>query len=466
MKKRVIGIVTAALVALTNASIWEGSAAVAPNGDLPDKGYYAGTNSFPRNTVVDITNLENGKSIRVIVASGLETPGLLAVLSKDAAEIIDLPHRSIGRIRMSQPSDPIAFSRFTEGAPGGDPDYDPKALVESEKVYANPLAESPPRFSQAYPGSSPAPAYVSEPEWENDSYHEIVDLPENPAEATETAEAVETAESTEAAEAPAPPEAPPPAEEAGEGADAETAPVLAEDSTAAPDEAKGIEDSPPEYFVPPENAESIARVEGMAEPEAGGFGEEAAGKEPETVPEEKPVTETPPVPDPEKEYDYVLVPAEERPPEYSPETLPEDAGLVPPETVAAGSPPEEEPPVSLDTPAIPDTPAYEDTIHAEAPETLPPVSPEPWSFSVPVIGGLEHGKYYVQLGAFSKAEAVESEISRIGGSYPIAVQNGGSGDRPLYRILLGPMNLGESGALLQRFKSIGYSDAFVRVGGS
>jgi hypothetical protein len=463
---------------------------VAPNGDLPDKGYYASTNSFPGNTVVDITNLENGKSIRVIVASGLETPGLLAVLSKDAAEIIGLPRRSIGRIRMSQPSDPIAFSRFTEGASGGDPDYDPKALVESERVYANPLAESPPRFSQAYPGSGPAPAYVSEPEWENDSYHEIVDLPENPAEAVETAEATGAAEApappetpppAETAEAPAPPETPPPAEtaeapvppetlppaeETAEGTDAETAPVLAEDSTAAPDEARGIEDSPPEDFLPPENAEGMARGGRTAGPEASVSGEEAAGKEPETVSEEKPAAETPPVPDPGKEYDYVLVPAEERPPEYSPETLPEDAGLVPPETAAA-SPPEEAPLGSLDAP-VPEAPAYADTSHtddyAEAPETLPPVSPEPRSFSVPVIGGLERGKYYVQIGAFSRAETVESEINRIGGSYPIAVENGGSVDRPLYRILLGPMNLGESGAMLQRFKSIGYSDAFVRSG--
>jgi cell division protein FtsN len=444
MKKRVIGIVTAALVALTNASIWEGSAAVAPNGDLPDRGYYAGTNSFPRNTVVDITNLENGKSIRVIVASGLETPGLLAVLSKDAAEIIGLPGRSIGRIRMSQPSDPIAFSRFTEGiSSNGDPDYDPKALVEDERVYSNPLAESPLPFSQTYPGSRPAPGYVSEPEWENDSYHEIVDLPENPA---------ESAEEPDLSYAP-------PAEESGEGAHAETAPVLAEGSGPVPDKAEGFEDSPPEYFIPPENAESIVRIEEIAEPKAADFGKEAetAGEEPGIVPEERPAAESLPVPNPE-EYEYVLVPAEERPPEYFPEALPEDPYRhVPPETVTVNRPPEETPFVDLDTPA------YTEAI-PETPETLPPISPEPRRFSVPVIGGLERGKYYVQIGAFSKAETVESEISRIGGTWPVAVQNGGSGDKPLYRILLGPMNLGESGAMLQRFKSIGYSDAFVRFG--
>ncbi|MDR2782538.1 MAG: septal ring lytic transglycosylase RlpA family protein, partial [Treponema sp.] len=45
---------------LIGASIWEGVAAVAPDGALPDTGYYAATNSFPRNTTVIVTNLENG----------------------------------------------------------------------------------------------------------------------------------------------------------------------------------------------------------------------------------------------------------------------------------------------------------------------------------------------------------------------------------------------------------------------
>jgi hypothetical protein len=69
------------------------------------------------------------------------------------------------------------------------------------------------------------------------------------------------------------------------------------------------------------------------------------------------------------------------------------------------------------------------------------------------------------LGAFSKAESVESEISRIGRTYPLAIQNGGTSERPIYRILLGPVNLGESSALLERFKKSGYTDAFVRSGG-
>jgi cell division septation protein DedD len=82
-----------------------------------------------------------------------------------------------------------------------------------------------------------------------------------------------------------------------------------------------------------------------------------------------------------------------------------------------------------------------------------------------LVSQLERGKYYVQLGAFSRAETLERELRKLGKSWPLAVQNAGTADRPVYRLLVGPVNHGESGALLQRFKGGGYKDAFVRQGG-
>jgi cell division septation protein DedD len=105
-------------------------------------------------------------------------------------------------------------------------------------------------------------------------------------------------------------------------------------------------------------------------------------------------------------------------------------------------------------------------IERTAAEPEPAVEPDvpPSHFSAPVIHNLERGKYYLQVGAFSRPESAEAELNRIGNTYPLAVQNGGSSEKPVYRVLVGPMNLGESGALLYRFKSIGYTDAFVRSG--
>jgi cell division septation protein DedD len=106
---------------------------------------------------------------------------------------------------------------------------------------------------------------------------------------------------------------------------------------------------------------------------------------------------------------------------------------------------------------------------AETRADTPPVPAQPGAypsgeFSVPVnvITELEKGKYYVQLGAYRNAASIESALLKIDPGYPLKVQPSGSADNPLYRLLVGPVNLGESGALVQRFKGSGYRDAYVR----
>ena len=93
-------------------------------------------------------------------------------------------------------------------------------------------------------------------------------------------------------------------------------------------------------------------------------------------------------------------------------------------------------------------------------EYVPPADFSP--FQVPLISSLEQGKWYIQVGAYTRSDYVEDEINRIGTGYPLLIQNVGTDIKPMFRILLGPMNQGESGAMLQRVKSIGYSDAFAR----
>ena len=391
MKIVQLACVTAAVVVLSGASVWEGAAAIAPGGELPDNGYYVATNSFPRNTVVDITNLENGKSIRVIVAASIETPGLLAVLSEDAAKIIDMRSGSTGRIRMSQPADPIAFSRFTEGmAAYREPDSTAAIPISEEMAYApapslepspfigangpgtvSPVppasgravpiapqqsapgrAASPaPQQAQAAPGNAPASGYVLEPEWLEFPYGKIVDLP------------------------------------------------------------NAIAASPEDYRRTP------AATNGNGNESDPGNGAAGQSKTPKAANE-----------------DYILVPAEERPPQI----YRDPAGVVP----APGAPPRPETGLSPVSPAR--------SAAAEPP------------LQIPLVSELERGKYYVQIGAFSHPGLVESAVNRIGASYPLAVQSATSGGKQIYRVLLGPLNLGESGAVLQRVKSLGYQDALVR----
>jgi hypothetical protein len=110
-------------------------------------------------------------------------------------------------------------------------------------------------------------------------------------------------------------------------------------------------------------------------------------------------------------------------------------------------------------------PPLELTLITDPPQPSPQSAETQGAFSVPVnvITELEKGKYYVQLGAFRNITSVESVLLSIDPGYPLNVQNSGSTERPMYRLLIGPVNLGESGALVQRFKGSGYRDAYIRT---
>jgi cell division septation protein DedD len=290
--------VVLSLFTMLGASVWEGAAEL--SGELPENGLYMATNSFPVNTVVDVTNLENGKIARLIVSARLESSGFLALLSKEAAESLGIHGKTLSRIRMSQNEDPLAFSRlqpeFYTLSSVSAPDYD-YSLVPSEERPPEKTAEAELPVTQTPAVQVPVAIVISHPD------DEIAIAPE------------------------------------------------------------------------PQEAEALA----------------------------------------------TLVPAEQ----------------VPAEKVPVAQ--------------VPETPVI-----------TPPTQPAP-DFSPFMINAFEKGKYYVQIGAYSKAETVTGEISKIDKNLPVALMNAGSEEKPVYRILIGPVNQGESGAILQRFKA-DYYDAFVWLG--
>jgi cell division septation protein DedD len=480
-----------ALVFCLGASVWEGAAAVGLNGELPEGGFYVATKSFPRNTMVDVTNLENGKTIRAIVASTLDSPGLLTVLSREAADIIGLSNRSIGRVRMTMPSDPVAFSRFTEGlGSSGDPDFDPQASIAANSGGLAPGPNNPEPVKPGVPDTGavlPPPMTALEPypdPWTlagSPWVYPDPGVPENLVQPlTNDSNKYDFEGSTPAGNALAD----------NTMAEAyEPPPVLAWDNPVISEWALA--------WAGPERGETL-----LTEPSIDNFNTLPAIQNAIAL-GNTPVSPAPmPVLDP---YEFSLIPAPERPPaDSSYKSLPPEAEIpplnaaspavedgfyldpalfvdpiphlaakkeqAPPpdstdktlETVAE-KPPEESPekPPEEESPkkTVEEPPVKQDG----SPPVSPVVAPAPKAaFSVPVISRLERGKYYVQLGAFSRPELVESEISRIGQAYPLTVQTGENPEKPLYRILLGPVNLGESGALLLRFRGNGFSDAFIR----
>lgn len=489
----------AALTVFTNASVWEGSAAVAAVlGELPQEGYYAATNSFPRNTVVDVTNLETGKSIRVIVSTGLDSPGLLAILSQDAAKSIGLQPKSIGRISMKAPSDPIAFSRFTEGiSAGGDPDYNPRAMVtadtternnaKSSDTKGNPGPNLPQGLSaetqlpQQAPASIPLPSAsvpaVPAPATYPYRDYIIVDVPNaypGPSLSPDTENTEQTGKDTDW-------------DSYWDSLPENSKPALADAENNSPEStlypiwarggSVGVIDGPDvdDGSIPSDivkalgqgDAEIISLSDGRIESISSGSVYIPSG---ESVP-----------PNGLGNVPLSMIPAENRPPVAPPAdyVIPPEAFIAPierPSSAQARMPPDPPSTAYLDE-SLFIAPIESNPVQAQSARALPGEGGETAlahldeslfidavssHFSVPSISELERGKYYLQLGTFNHSEAAKDALTKIDKSYPLAIQTGGSADKPTYRLLIGPVNLGESGALLQRFKRSGYGDAFVK----
>ncbi|MDR2102523.1 MAG: SPOR domain-containing protein [Treponema sp.] len=473
-KKFLLGWALAALFVLAGASVWEGAAAVSLNGELPEEGYYAAANSFPRDSSVIVTNLETGKSVRVTIVSTLDNPGLLTVLSPKAAAEIGLHARYIGRVRMIHLAEPLAFSRYPEetnmnGGPDGDSPAvtsagaasDPEAIMM--EVFPSPVLSGPATdINDASGDDSPA---VTSAGADNDL----------------EAIAMEVFPSPVLSDLDPGVFSPPSEPEKVQG------------------EEKNIAPTPDLAWTYQEGGELAPNIPAETLPVFAGENREkdiVLSEEPQkSLREEEDrayVQDAPAQPIPE-DYEMVLIPAEQRPPaEAVSDHLPPEAEIPPlPDRRGAQTALERKPdPAYFVDPISPPAPSPAQPVQQETPapaktapavsNTAPPVSNPPSStapvpsrgtepaapsFSVPLISSLERGKYYLQLGAYSKTERVESEVSKIGKTYPLTIQTGGSSESPLYRILLGPVNLGESNALLERFRRLGYTDAFVRNGG-
>jgi hypothetical protein len=428
---------------LIGASVWEGSAAVSVAGELPEGAYYVATNSFPLNTVVDVTNLENGRTIRVIVAAGLDSPGLLAMLSRNAATAIGVQVRAIGRIRMTAPSDPVAFSRFAEGS----------------GVAGEGDSPAPPPASDAVVSSTVRTATVgdlasSTPE--DSFYSSVINQPES-----YTPPKVAYPQDGSVHLEPRPAWLP---EEAG------TPPEITE--TPYPD-APPPQHNPPLVAVPgPDPAQPQPMLVSPAYPNMSLSSSPYAWQT--SPPYIAPPRETPPLP---PDARITLEPAEERPP-YGP-AAGELLSIPPPPQqapAAAGDDtyldpryfigPIPQPPRPPQPPARIVNPPQPTPQRAAPPQTAPQTkvqSPGESIFSVPVIRELEGGKRYVQIGAFTRPDTLETAVAHTNRSYPLAIQTGGANNTLVYRLLIGPLNAGESAAVLQRIKGSGFPDAFVRA---
>lgn len=498
-----IALVTAASL---GASAWEGSAMMSAYGEFPDSGYYAACNSFPRNTAVEVVNLENGKSVTVIITKGLENPGIFLLLSPEAAKAVSMEPGMVARVRVSAPRS-IVEAPSSPSGPGGDPDYNPSLLAarsgtykapeepaaSDEPVPAEPAAEEPvPRV--AVPAEEPGPPEPTPAEGPVEGTAALVQASEVPAEEIGEPDTPDVESAVPlGAENRAIREAPVVRPE-----------VIARSGTAPRDSQPAAASIPPPEVLaraeaPAGAAAETAVVHGLNRPSAVSSPVEAALADPALVPDELPEAAMTRKAWPEDPAPAVaLADLEIRMDEAGkPEALSRD-GAEAPESVPASdvnleepvltakAEPAAEPPAEPPAEPVPGPSAAEEEVpetgESEVVVTLAPAAPKPpeappkpasapaaspapapkGSVPAPPPGSLVAGKYYIQVGAFKTSSSLDEAAARLREAFPVTVDAVPSGSGTIYRLFVGPLGRDETGVALLQVRSLGFKEAFLK----
>lgn len=81
-------------------------------------------------------------------------------------------------------------------------------------------------------------------------------------------------------------------------------------------------------------------------------------------------------------------------------------------------------------------------------------------YVVPNLQALESGKYYVQIASIGDNEKISGLISDYGKNYPLVLVPTASGKS--MQLMVGPLYVDEYETVMKRFKSYGFTDAFMR----
>ncbi|MCG8478855.1 MAG: SPOR domain-containing protein [Spirochaetales bacterium] len=180
-------------VAQTN---WEGTAVVGRYGEFPPGGLYVASNTFPLNSMIDVTNLRTGESARLIVAKDLTDSGVFLLLSEAAADELGIRSGSSAVVRARpvqlpgltavDPNQDLPFHPDPDVNPAatlGDPNESiitPDALAPAEQARTDSIGET---ATQA-PAATPRPSMVIEdPPEAADGQPRTVEESRSPAEA-------------------------------------------------------------------------------------------------------------------------------------------------------------------------------------------------------------------------------------------------------------------------------------------
>ena len=397
----VIGMVLAAGIVFTSESpSLDGRAVVADQGVFP-KGLFAKTVGYLPGDTISVTNPANAERVDILVIGSLDpSEGVAVMLSPEAASALNIKQNSNNLVKLTKRN-----GNADEIANGS------AVIASSSPVEAAASEEKP--LSQVIEEAmeSGVPVDVAEKQAvakaEEELADKMFDKADEDIQAQEEAEAAE-----ELAAAPVVEEAVVVEESAEEESAEEEEAELAETS----------EEAEPEYPEYEGVKDELVEDELAGEVEENPEEEFVEAEVQDAVPEEEVAEAVEPEAIEEDEYEaIVLVPSESKSPE---------SNLV-------------------DEPVI-----------VEDEEKLIVESPAPAS-GVAYLNGFDElasQKYYVQIAVYKSPENIEQIASQYADRYPITVVQQGSKSP----VLVGPLNVDEYGVVLERFKSYGFKDAFVK----
>ncbi|UTC88030.1 SPOR domain-containing protein [Treponema denticola] len=435
-------------------AVWEGNGGIGSSTDFPAEGLFVRSDMFPKHTLLEITNLEKNVKARAVVIGPSGIPGLLASLSPELGEKLGVPRGKVIRIRVLTPS-PVneegddGKSISAAGPESQDLDNNPALFVashsdlpnanlkkeEAESVSENtgsdtilyddlksPIEDTPSKTAEDVPVVEEVPDVdaIPDPVVEEPEVEPIKEVEEKPAEDSSLMYAPETvAPITETYMEPAkenPPITVDPINEPAAKPEAIPAPVTEVSEPQKPEQTQ-------------EEVEDVEVVDPVVEP----------------------VDETPAE---EKKVDTVAsITPKNEPASDTSENLP-----APVEKISVEETPVEEAEYSG---------TYEETdsdIYTSAEEKPEEESAVPVNEIKPVSSKLEKGKTYVQIVIYDDKYNRDDVLKKYGKKYPMVVEERLVKNNTRYTIFVGPLKPDETGAVLERFKQLGFKDAFLKKG--
>ena len=498
MIKKTIAVISTLLLTTTLVwAVWEGNAAVGSARDFPE-GLFAHSNVFPKNTLIEIINLEQHTQSRAIVIKQTGASGVLLEVSPALAKALAIETGVTVRVRVSAPS-PVSetgaepFAGVQKNAEVPSAGKDTPALAAAAEKPAEKRLEPPAPVAelsepkQPVKKAQPRPAPVAE---KAVPVKPVQKKAARPAPVAETAAPVKPAEKKNEIPSPvmetAEPVKPAAERQAVLPVPETTEPIIPEEKPSAIEAVASVPETVKPIRPPEEVAEPVPDVS-QPVPAEKDDGDPLLALA-ESVKDIAPIIAPPKPAEPEvREVEPIATqPVQEKPSDTEaaaeapdmndsqqtdpandmdvtrPVPIAQSIALIPSGPKEPVGPVPELPPKKAAKPKPPSSAAPQPSSAAAQPESSA-VQPKSRAVQPNTSEKLQKGSFYVQVGLFSDSLNVQSFVHRYGKQYPIAVEEKiASGKQKLYTVYVGPLKKDERGAAVETFRKLGFKDAFVK----